>query len=76
MNTLASAKRRLPLIFLGGLIAAVFAFGFDRYLSLEALRDNREALRALVDDHALSPQRPASFSPTRPWSLCRCPAQW
>lgn len=54
MNTIASAKRWLPLIFLGGLIAAVFAFDLDRYLSLEALRDNRDTLRALVDDHTLA----------------------
>lgn len=54
MNTATRLKRWLPLLILAGLIAAVFAFGLDRYLSLEVLRDNRAALRAIVADHPLA----------------------
>ena len=54
MNKATMLKRWLPLMILAGLIAAVFAFGLDRYLSLEALRDNRAALLAIVEDHMLT----------------------
>lgn len=54
MSTAIVLKRWLPLLILGGLIAAVFAFDLDRSLSLESLRDNRAALLAIVDDHPLA----------------------
>jgi uncharacterized membrane protein YdjX (TVP38/TMEM64 family) len=41
-------KRLLPLAVLVLLISAAFAFRIDRYLTLDALRDNRAALLALV----------------------------
>lgn len=46
-------KRWLPLMILAALVAAAFAFGLDRYLSLSTLRDNREALLAFVEGHML-----------------------
>ena len=50
----AGALRRiLPLVVLGGVIAAVFAFDLDRFLSFEALRDNREFLTGFVQDQAI-----------------------
>jgi hypothetical protein len=54
MNKATMLKRWLPLMILAGLIAAVFAIGLDRYLSLEALRDNRAALLAIVEHHAFA----------------------
>jgi uncharacterized membrane protein YdjX (TVP38/TMEM64 family) len=41
-------KRLLPLLILIALLGAAFAFRLDRYLTLEALRDNRVALLDLV----------------------------
>jgi uncharacterized membrane protein YdjX (TVP38/TMEM64 family) len=41
-------KRLLPLAVLVLLISAAFAFRIDRYLTLDALRDNRAALLAFV----------------------------
>ncbi len=46
-------RRLLPLAVLGAVIAAVFAFDLDRFLSFEALRDNREILMAFVQDQAV-----------------------
>jgi uncharacterized membrane protein YdjX (TVP38/TMEM64 family) len=40
--------RLLPLALVAGALAAFFAFGLDRYFSLDALRENREALKAWV----------------------------
>lgn len=54
MSRAEMLKRWLPLILFAGLIAAAFAFDLDRYLSIEVLRDNREALLALVETHALA----------------------
>ncbi len=42
-------KRLLPLVLLGGGIAAFFALGLDRYLTFEQLREHRETLTAFVD---------------------------
>lgn len=42
-------KRVLPLVILAVLIAAAFATGLHKHLSLDALRDNRAALLAFVD---------------------------
>ena len=42
-------KRILPLAVLVLLIGAAFAFRIDRYLTLDALRDNRAALLAFVE---------------------------
>ena len=41
-------KRLIPLLFLVALLGAAFAFRLDRYLTLDALRDNRVALLDLV----------------------------
>jgi uncharacterized membrane protein YdjX (TVP38/TMEM64 family) len=41
-------KRLLPLLILIALLGAAFAFRLDRYLTLDALRDNRVALLELV----------------------------
>jgi uncharacterized membrane protein YdjX (TVP38/TMEM64 family) len=41
-------KRLLPLLILIALLGAAFAFRLDRYLTLDALRDNRVALLDLV----------------------------
>ena len=46
-------RRLLPLAILGAVIAAVFAFDLDRFLSFEALRDNREILMGFVHDQAI-----------------------
>lgn len=46
-------RRFLPLIAIVGAIAAFFALGLDRYLTFEALRDNRHLLMTLVEDHAV-----------------------
>lgn len=43
-------KRWAPLIVIVGLAALVFAMGWHRYLSLEAISDNREALKSAVAD--------------------------
>ena len=46
-------KRVLPLAVLVILIGAAFAFRIDRYLTLDALRDNRAALLAFVEANRL-----------------------
>lgn len=48
-----SLKRLAPLLLLAAFIAAAFALRLDRYLTLDALRDNRAALTALVESHAI-----------------------
>jgi uncharacterized membrane protein YdjX (TVP38/TMEM64 family) len=42
-------RRVLPLAVIAAGIAAFFAFGLDKYLTFEALRDNRMALKTFVD---------------------------
>ena len=44
-------KRALPLAAIVALLAAFFAFGLDRYLTFETLRENRAALHDLVVAH-------------------------
>ena len=44
-------KRAWPLALIATAIAVLFATGWNRYLSLEALRDNEQALRAVVTDN-------------------------
>lgn len=51
MSGLGTVKRLMPLAILAGLVAAAFAFHLDRFLSLDALRDNRGALLAFVATH-------------------------
>lgn len=46
-------KRLWPLFILVGAMAVVFAMGWHRYLSLEALAENRETLRAYIDARVL-----------------------
>ena len=46
-------KRVFPLAVLVILIGAAFAFRIDRYLTLDALRDNRAALLAFVEANGL-----------------------
>lgn len=46
-------KRLLPLAVLAILISAAFVFRIDRYLTLDALRDNRAALLAFVETNRL-----------------------
>lgn len=41
-------KRFLPLILLAGVIALIFGMGWNRYLSLDTLRDHGAALRAFT----------------------------
>lgn len=48
MNTL---RRFGPLILLGTMIALIFAMGWNRYLSLDTLREHGAALRAFSADH-------------------------
>ena len=43
-------KRSLPLAILAAIAGAAFALGFDKYLTFEALRDNRMILKAFVED--------------------------
>lgn len=45
-------RRLLPLALLVAGLIAVFAFGLDRRISLDALRDNQALLANLVDRHA------------------------
>lgn len=47
-------RRLLPLAILAALIAGVFALGLDRYLTLDALRDNRSALLDIVKSNAVA----------------------
>lgn len=44
-------KRLWPLVLIAGAIGLLFATGWNRYLSLDALRDNEQALRAVVADN-------------------------
>jgi len=44
-------RRFLPLIVLAGVIALVFGMGWNRYLSLDTLREHGAALRAYAADH-------------------------
>ncbi len=46
-----AARRFLPAIALAAGLIAFFAFGFHRYVSLDALRDHRVTLDALVKAH-------------------------
>lgn len=47
-----TVRRLLPLALLAVLVAAAFALGLNRYLTLDALRDNRAMLLDLVGHHA------------------------
>lgn len=44
-------KRFLPLIVLLGLIALIFAMGWNKYLSLDTIRDHGQALRDFTAEH-------------------------
>lgn len=44
-------RRFLPLLILAAGLGAFFALGLDRYVTLDALRDNRQALSAWVADN-------------------------
>ncbi|MFJ6025546.1 TVP38/TMEM64 family protein [Brevundimonas sp. NPDC092305] len=46
-------KRFLPLIVLGGIIALIFGMGWNRYLSLDTLRDHGAEFRAFTADNYL-----------------------
>lgn len=46
-------KRALPLVVIAAALAAFFALGLNRYFTLDALRDNREALRGWVEANPL-----------------------
>ncbi len=46
-------KRLLPLVVLVALLIAAFALRLDRYVTLDALRDNRAALTELVQNHSI-----------------------
>ena len=46
-------KRLLPLIAIAAAIGSVFALGLDKYLSFQALQENREVLTAFVQDNYL-----------------------
>jgi uncharacterized membrane protein YdjX (TVP38/TMEM64 family) len=46
-----SFKRLAPLLVLLALVATAFVFRLDKYLTLDALRDNRAALAAFVQSH-------------------------
>jgi uncharacterized membrane protein YdjX (TVP38/TMEM64 family) len=48
-----SFKRLAPFLALLALIAAAFVFRLDKYLTLDALRDNRAALSAFVQSHGV-----------------------
>lgn len=47
-------KRLLPLVILAALIGAAFVLRLDRYLTLDALRDNRAALLVFVESNRLT----------------------
>src|SRR5215210_4678457 len=47
------AKRLLPILALMGGLAAFFALGLDRYVTLDALREHRAGLDAYVAAHAI-----------------------
>lgn len=44
-------KRFLPLIVLAGVIALIFGMGWNRYLSLDTIRDHGAEFRAFTADH-------------------------
>jgi uncharacterized membrane protein YdjX (TVP38/TMEM64 family) len=44
-------NKYLPLVVLGGVIALIFAMGWNRYLSLDTLRDHGLELRAYAAEH-------------------------
>lgn len=46
-------KRFLPLVVLAGVIALIFSMGWNRYLSLDTLRDHGQAFRAFTADNYL-----------------------
>lgn len=46
-----SFVRLLPLLLLGAGLVAFFATGLNKYLTLDLLRDNKEALKMWVHDH-------------------------
>jgi len=46
-------KRFLPLIALGCVIVLIFAMGWNRYLSLDTLRDHGQTFRGFTADHYL-----------------------
>lgn len=48
-----SFKRLAPLMVLLALVAAAFVLRLDKYLTLDALRDNRAALAAFVQSHGV-----------------------
>lgn len=51
----SAIKRFMPLIIIGLGIVLFFVFGLDRYLRLEALKENHEALRNFVDTRWWAP---------------------
>ena len=48
---MTTMKRFLPLIGLAAMIALIFGMGWNRYLSLDTLKDHGEALKAYAADH-------------------------
>jgi uncharacterized membrane protein YdjX (TVP38/TMEM64 family) len=44
-------KRFLPLLVMAGVFALIFGMGWNRYLSLDTIRDHGGALRAFTKDH-------------------------
>ena len=50
---LRSGKRWLPVLALVGAVGAIFALDLDRFLTFEALRENRHLLMSFVDDQAV-----------------------
>ena len=46
-------KRFLPLILLAGVIALIFAMGWNRYLSLDTLRDHGQSFRDFTAENYL-----------------------
>jgi uncharacterized membrane protein YdjX (TVP38/TMEM64 family) len=46
-----SIVRFIPLLILGGGLIAFFALGLNKYLTLDLLKENREALKTWVYDH-------------------------
>lgn len=46
-----SLARLLPLVILGAGLIAFFALGLNKYLTLDLIRENREALKVWVFDH-------------------------
>jgi uncharacterized membrane protein YdjX (TVP38/TMEM64 family) len=52
-NGAFSARRLVPVFVLLALLALCLALGLDDYLSFETVRENRQALLALVERHAI-----------------------